>query len=310
VPHLLQLPLIRLRMALCQRGAQHRDGTVLFVKRVSWERQDSDEHEKKQKSFNMGDTIQSVTSDLVTAQADISFLKREQSKVIAVLKQLLEKPEVNGESLGLKNTAEHALVEHEGDLLKREFGKLQDAQENEAKQRAADVNELKNWVARKVDAWEKSKKETTEVLQEKDQVLLTLQANLDDAQKKLEASVQAVAKDCETLKVDCKQCLQNQNSALQSDLRSQMVTVHAEFRAVKSSLEREKNAREKGYRHLISRMEWPSSTKSFTHNPRKHEIDSPAMDQVAKKVADLALQLEAEVVTRAAKLGAQGPQTF
>jgi len=128
--------------------------------------------------------------------------------------------------------------------------------------------------------------------------------------KKLEASVQAVREDCETLKVDCKQCLPNQNSALQSDLRSQMVAVHAEFRAVKSSLEREKNAREKGYRHLISRMEWPSSTKSFTHNPSKHEIDSPAMDQVAKKVADLALQLEAEVVTRAAKLGAQGPQTF
>jgi len=310
VPHLLQLPLIRLRMALCQRGAQYRDGSVSFVKHVSWERQDRDEHEKKQKSFNMREQIQSVTSDLVTAQAEIDFLKREQSKVITVLKQLLETLGFKGESLGLRNTAEHPLVEHEGDLLKREFGKLQEAQEHEAKQRAADVNELKNWVARKVDALEKSEKRTTEVLQEKHQVFLKFKANIEDAQKKLEASVQAVSKDCGTLKVDCKQCLPNQNSALQSDLRSQMVAVHAEFRAVKSSLEREKNAREKGYRHLISLMEWPSSTKSFPQRRCKHEIDSPAMDQVAKKVANLLLQLEAEVVTRAAKLDVQGPQTF
>lgn len=169
------------------------------------------------------------------------------------------------------------------------------ALEKHSKQHAADVNELKNWVTLKLDTWEKSKKDKTDMLDK-------LRVETDDAQKRLEALIHIVQRDCEILKVDFRQSLQDQGSALQNRVKSQIATIHAELKYQKNALERQKTARDTDYEHFISLLELQSNTAHSRQNKYIQEEDPPVMDLVAKKVEDLALQLEAEVATRAVKM--------
>jgi len=252
--------------------------------------------EEKRINHNMWEQLQTVTAHLAAAQADVEFLKGENSKVGIMLKRLLEKTDHEIGSLRVQTTAlEKESRLHATDVyeLKNRVA-LQVEALDKSKLYATDVHELKTWVALKIDALEKSKQDKTGMLDK-------LRLENDDAQKRLEALILIVQKDCEVLKVDFKQSLQEQGSALQSRIRSQMDTIHAELRYQKNVIERQKSARDTDYEQFISLLQ--TNTSQVRQSKQPCEVDDPpVMDDVAKKVADLALQLEAEVAVRAVKI--------
>jgi len=95
------------------------------------------------------------------------MLKREQAKMNAILKQLLAKDAVEPQRHQVQRSVDC-------NTLKAQLGKLQDTQENEGKQHAADMKELKDWVNGKVEGLAQDN-----ALHEALQTLHKLQKNMD-----------------------------------------------------------------------------------------------------------------------------------
>jgi len=259
------------------------------------------------------DQLQPVTGDLAAAQADIEYLKEETSKMGILIKRLLAKAYNEIGSLHVQTTAlekeskQHAADMHEmktkgagkdfaagqantkcwkgedsqaGIMLKRvlektdsETGSLRVrtcALENETKRLATDVHELKTWVAGKIDAWENSKKEKSDMLN-------SLRVETNDAQKRLESLIRVVQEDCDVLKIDFKQSLLDQGSALQSRIRSQMDAIQAELDCQKNALKQHKNARDTDCEDFTSLFQ--EKSLQAWHIKQNYDPDSPINDR-------------------------------
>lgn len=292
-----------------QTGARLREGSEIIHKRVTWDVEGALGDEKKFKSLNIRDQLNSVESELSATQGDVEFLKREHSKVAVTLKKLLERFDLEWWS-----PREQACAAN--DMWKHELSKLCEAQEKEVRQCITDVNalvdssvsELKNWVEVRVTSSEEQKK--SDVLGQALQTTELLRGESDKLNSKLEAMTDAVKKDLETLQAQIKQSLEDQGATLKGQMRNQMVIINAEIRYQRNDLEREKNARETGYKHLMSVIEMhrrpaflsQSQSRSANVTSGPPTSGAPMMDDVAKSVAHLAWQLEAEVADRAKKI--------
>lgn len=267
-----------------------------IVRRVSWDAEVTASEEKKNKSLNVRDQLNRVTSDLAIACEEVEMLKTEQSKMGGLLKRMQEKMDTEVIELRAKNT----------ELNERwqEFNRTCEVHEQKESQNATEVNGLKIRFA----AWEKLDIERSTALREAVRIADKVKSDHEDAKKKLESMSHAVKQDIKALEMDLKQSLQEQASSVKSEIRRQMVNINSEIRQVRSDAEREKHLRETGDKHLVSLFE----LRSKTVHPRScskpmHDLEPTEMDHVAQKVAHLASELEAEVAARAKKMMSPRP---
>lgn len=262
-----------------------------IVKRVSWKDEEIEIDEKKHKSVNLRDQLNQVTSDLATTQADVQHLKTEHSKVDTMIKWLQTKMDEIAALCSQNDSTQNP--------WKQELCKLQETQEKEALQSAADMSELKVRVA----AWETVESKTSTALRDTLWALEQLRADNDSTKKRLEAVTTSVTQDLKTIEIDLKQSLQNQVSSMRREMRNQVVGMNSEFRQQQSDIGGEKNAKRVGDKHSMSFLELQNKAASPVHSKKPMEdADTTAIDNVAQKVANLAIELEAEVAERAAKL--------
>jgi len=238
---------------------------------------------------SMHEQLQTVTSNVFTAQADIEYLKKEHAKLALIVKELMEK-KASG-TPQLKSTIEHAALTQEP---------------KEIQHHATDMSQMKNWVESKMGAWEKSESKKSDGHSEAMRALEKLRADNDSIRKKMDTVMHSLRQEGlrrESLEVDLKQVLQDQGSELKSQMRNQIASVNSELRQQKNALEQEKNARDAADKHLTTLVELRNKTMFPRHQKvQKNDPQLPVMDHVAKNMAHLAYQLEAEVASRAANL--------
>jgi len=278
------------------------EGSEPIHKRVTWDTECASGDETKFKSLNIREQLNSVVSDLSATQGDVEFLKREHSKVAVTLKKVLER--LDSEVMSPREQTCAA-----NDTLKQEMSKLCEAQEKEVKQyvttvsaaMGSSVDELKHWVEAKMGTWEE--KNRNDALEVALQTTERLQDENKKLQSKLDAMTCAFKNGLENVETQFKHVIDDQAAALKGQMRNQMVSVNAEIRLQRNDLEREKNARETGYKNLMSVMDFRSKPV-LPRQSKSAQLPShpPVMDDVAKRVAHLAWQLETEVADRTAKM--------
>lgn len=263
------------------------------VKRVTWNVEDKEMDERQHKSLNLRKQLKSVKCGLAQTQADVDILKREHSNMVVILQQLLGQVGSEGETLKVQFVAAHD---------SQDDGNEYQLAETATQDYTADIDELKTWVASKVDVWEKFENQQSFALGEAMRAVDKLRVDTDNTQKKLAALTCAVRQDRETVEIVFKHSLEDLGFELKSHMRNQIATINAELRRQKNALDQEKDARDTNYKYLSSLVGLNSTNQQPRQIKRAYEANPPAMDNVAKKVAHLACELEAEVAARAAKM--------
>jgi len=230
---------------------------------------------KKHKSVTLRDQLNLVTSDLATTQADIQHLKMEHAKVDMMMKWLQTKM----------------------DKIATTCSQTDEAQ-NQWKQ-LADVSELKA----KVAAWEKVEAKTSNDLRDALWALEQLRADNDSVKNKMEEVTAAVNQDLRAVEIDLKQSLQNQLSVMRREVRNEVLGISVQFKHEASDLESERGAKRMDRSHSCFEQQ-NEAVISAQSDEVTEEAYPTDMDNVAQKVANLALELEAELVERFARLNA------
>jgi len=275
-----------------QIGTRLHEGPDPIHNRVTWVVDTAPVDEKKSKSLNIREQLNSFESDLSETQGDVEFLKREHSKVAFTLKKVLERLD---SEVWSQTCAANSMWKHE-------MSNLYEAQEEKVKRYVTtSVNELKQWAGEKMSRWDDQKNH--DALEEARQTAEQLRVESNKLHSKLEAMTHAAKKDLATMEDQVKKCLEDHAAALKGQMRTQLAIVNAEMKHQRNDLEREKNTRETGYKHLMLFMEMKSKPALPRQSMSTHiSLDPPVMDNVAKRVANLASKLEAEVAHRAGKI--------
>jgi len=301
---------------------------AIVAKQQAWDSKFEDVEKKESQLMQtqwgmMREQLRSLTTDLAKAQVEIEALKKANAQMTVMFKKQLQDTD---------NELEKEKVDRANgdDNLQKQIDELKKALAAEIKDRAADMDKMKDWVKSKVDPLEKALGDKTNQLAEALKEIEKLKADVDHLTKKIDPLADAIKKEGDNRKAledDLRKALKDLEDSLKNQMRDRDAGVDAQIKALKNALDKEEADRDTGDKDLadlIKKLQklvepYADELKDLANkireldntvhprlNEHKKALDKSDGDRVAghnnlaQKLADLAKKLEAEVGARAA----------